>query len=88
VKFEWDVVKAKSNAKVHGVTFEEASTAFGDKLAVYYPDGGHDDRFVLLGFSKAQRLVYVVHAEVRENAIRLISARKATRHETTRYEED
>jgi uncharacterized protein len=88
VKFEWDPVKAKSNVRVHGVTFEEASTAFDDKIAVYYPDLAHEDRFVLLGFSKAQRLLYVVHAEVNENTIRLISARKATRHEKARYEED
>jgi uncharacterized protein len=88
VKFEWGGAKARSNARVHGVTFEEAATAFDDKLAVYYPDGGHDDRFVLIGFSKAQRLLYVVHAEVHDDSVRLISARKATRHETTRYKED
>jgi len=46
----------------------------------------HDDRFILIGYSKRQRLLYVVHAEVTPDAIRIISARKATRHERTRYE--
>lgn len=48
----------------------------------------HADRFILIGYSQRQRLVYVVHAEVTAAAIRVISARKATRHEKTRYEND
>lgn len=88
VRFEWDPRKATSNLKKHGVSFDEAKTAFDDKLAAYYPDSLHTDRFILIGFSRLQRLVYVVHAEVGSDAIRIISARKATRHEKTHYEND
>jgi hypothetical protein len=66
----------------------EASSAFADPLGAYYPDALRDDRFVLIGYSRQPRLLYVVHAEVQTDAIRIISARKATRHEKTRYEND
>jgi uncharacterized DUF497 family protein len=88
VRFVWDPRKAASNLKKHGVSFEEASTAFEDELGAYYPDALHVDRFVLIGYSRTQRLLYVVHAEVKLDVIRIISARKATRHEKTRYEND
>jgi uncharacterized DUF497 family protein len=88
VRFVWDPRKATANLKKHGVSFDEASTAFEDELGAYYPDRLHDDRFILIGYSRRQRLLYVVHAEVRESSIRIISARKATRHEKTRYEND
>lgn len=84
----WDARKATANLKKHGVTFEEASTAFDDHLGAYYPDTLNEDRFILIGYSRLQRLLYVVHAEVEVDAIRIISARKATRHEKTRYEND
>jgi len=86
VRFTWDARKAAANLKKHGVSFPEAATAFEDKLGAYYPDTLHEDRFILIGFSRLQRLLYVVHAEVAADAIRIISARKATRHERTRYE--
>ena len=88
MRFVWDARKAAANLKKHGVSFDEAATAFEDKLGAYYPDTLHDDRFVLIGYSRQQRLLYVVHAEVEMNAIRIISARKATRHEKARYEND
>ena len=88
MRFEWNPRKAASNVKKHGVTFDEAKTAFDDKLAAYYPDALHPARLVLIGFSRLQRLLYVVHAEVGSDAIRIISARKATRHEKTHYEND
>jgi uncharacterized DUF497 family protein len=88
VRFNWDGRKAAANLKKHGVSFEEASTAFEDELGAYFPDALHDDRFILIGHSRRHRLLYVVHAEVRADAIRIISARKATKHEKTRYESD
>jgi uncharacterized DUF497 family protein len=88
VEFTWDPRKAAGNLKKHGVSFEEAKTAFEDKLGAYYPDTLHEDRFVLIGFSALRRLLYVVHAEVEADRIRIISARKATRHEKTHYEDD
>jgi uncharacterized DUF497 family protein len=88
VRFTWDKRKAAANLKKHGVSFEEASSAFDDKLGAYYPDLFHDHRFILIGYSRTQRLLYVVHAEVKVDVIRISSARKATKHEKTRYEND
>ena len=86
MRFSWDRRKAAANLKKHGVSFEEASTAFDDELGAYYPDTLHEDRFILIGYSHRQRLLYVVHAEVKRDSIRIISARKATKHEKARYE--
>jgi len=88
VGFVWDPRKAGANLKKHGVSFEEAATAFDDDLGAYYPDSLYEDRFILIGYSRVQRLLYVVHAEVQQEVIRIISARKATKHEKTRYEND
>jgi hypothetical protein len=88
VRFEWDARKAASNLAKHGVSFEEAETAFEDELGAYYPDTLHEARFILIGHSQRRRLLYVVHAEVTANAIRIISARKATRREKAHYEND
>ena len=88
VRFIWDPRKAAANLKKHRVSFEEASTAFDDELGAYYPDSLHGDRFILIGYSRQQRLLYVVHGEVTPDAIRIISARKATTHEKARYEND
>lgn len=86
--FDWDPAKAAANLKKHGVSFEEAATAFDDPLGAYYPDSLHEDRFILIGYSEARRLLYVVHAEVEHNTIRLISARRATDNEKAHYEND
>ena len=88
MRFTWNTRKAASNLKKHGVSFTEAATAFDDELAAYYPDTLHEDRFILIGYSRRQRLLYVVHAEVQHDVIRIISARKATSHEKARYEND
>ena len=88
MRFEWDARKAAANLAKHGVSFEEAQTAFDDELGAYYADSLHRERFILIGYSKEQGLLYVVHAEVRTDSIRIISARKATRHEKARYEND
>jgi uncharacterized DUF497 family protein len=88
VRFVWDERRAAANLKKHSVSFEEASSAFEDELGAYYPDTLHQDRFILIGYSRRQRLLYVVFAEVEVDAIRIISARKATKHEKTRYEND
>ncbi len=88
VRFQWDRRKAATNLKKHGVTFEEAETAFADELGAYYPDRDDSTRLILIGRSSKQRVLYVVHAEVTLDAIRIISARKATKHEKARYESD
>lgn len=88
--FEWDVEKAKTNSRNHGVTFDEASTVFGDPLALLMPDPDHsldEKRYLLLGRSSQHRLVVVAFAE-RTPRTRLISARRATQRERRRYEEE
>jgi uncharacterized DUF497 family protein len=70
------------------VSFAEAATAFDDPLGAYYPDTLHEDRFILIGYSLRRRRLYVVHAEIQRDLIRLISARGATRHEKAHYEND
>ena len=87
--FEWDEKKAKENLFKHKVSFTEASTAFGDpfSLTIYDPlHSDEEDRFVLLGKSYKNRLIVVVHTE-RNDRIRIISARKATKNEKRQYEE-
>ena len=86
--FDWDDKKAKQNLKKHGVSFEEASTIFGDPLGRTIPDRLHseeEDRFVNLGESERRRLLVVVFTE-RGDKIRIISARAATRRERKDYE--
>ena len=70
------------------MSFEEASSAFADPMAAYYPDSLYNDRFILIGYSEGRRLLYVVHAEVQQDVIRIISARRATKHEKSHYEND
>ncbi len=88
--FEWDSNKAVSNVRKHGVSFEEAATAFGDPLSMTVADPDHsaeEHRFVLIGKIMGGRTVIVVHTERGDN-IRLISARLATRREIEEYEYD
>ncbi len=87
--FSWDPRKAASNERKHGVSFEEAVTAFGDPLSLTVTDPEHsasENRFVLLGLSATDRLLVVAHAE-RGDDIRIISARLASRRERIAYEE-
>ena len=87
--FEWDTGKAVSNLQKHGVTFDSASTVFGDPLALLMPDPGHsrdEERYIVLGQSSERKLLVVAFAE-RPPWTRLISARPATRGERKRYEE-
>jgi uncharacterized DUF497 family protein len=90
LRFEWDPNKAKQNLKLHGVSFDEASTAFGDTLSLTIYDPLHseeEDRFVLIGNSHKNRLLVVVHTE-RDDNIRLISVKKASKKERMQYEEN
>ena len=88
--FEWDPNTAKENLELHGVSFDEAGTAFRDpwSLTIYEPlHSEEEDRFVLLGNSHRNRILVVVHT-VRGDNIRLISARKATKKDRKQYEEN
>ena len=89
LRFEWDARKAAANAKKHGVSFEEARSVFFDERARLIEDPDHsegEERFILLGLSSSLRLLLVCHCYRSEgNVIRIISARKATTHETKSY---
>jgi uncharacterized DUF497 family protein len=89
IQFDWDQKKAAENVKKHGVTFEEARTVFFDERAKLIDDPDHsedEDRFVLLGVSNSLKVILVCHCYRQEgNVIRIISARKASRHETKQY---
>lgn len=89
INFEWDSDKAATNLKKHNVSFEEAKTVFYDEFAVQFFDDEHsdgEDRFLMLGVSSVAKLLIVSHCE-RGNGdiIRIISARKATKQESTFY---
>lgn len=88
LQFTWDEKKAKSNKRKHGITFEEASTAFADELSITIDDPSHsedEDRLILIGKSKEFKTLVVIHVERRES-LRIISARKASKHEQKIYE--
>jgi uncharacterized protein len=87
VRFEWDPRKAEANLRKHGVSFDEASTVFGDPLAATVPDPDHsanEARSITIGQAASQLLVVVVHAD-RGEIIRIISARRPTLGEKKKY---
>lgn len=87
--FAWDEDKASINLEKHGISFAEAKTVFYDDYARLIADednSEHEERFLLLGMSFRPRLLLVCHCYREENnLIRIISARKATRHEANMY---
>ena len=89
IRFTWDARKAAANAEKHGVTFEEAQTAFADERGLLIDDPDHsaeEERFIMLGRSAFLRLIVVVHCyRQADDEIRIISARRANRVETEAY---
>jgi uncharacterized DUF497 family protein len=86
---EWDDQKAKANAKKHGVAFEDAATVLRDPLSMTFLDPDHsidEFRYLTIGESSSGRIMMVAHTD-REEVVRLISARPATRSELRFYEE-
>lgn len=89
IRFDWDLAKAASNLRKHGVSFEEAQSVFYDEFAIQFHDEPHssdEDRFLMLGMSSGANLLLVCHCE-RDggDVIRIISARKATKQESSFY---
>ena len=88
--YEWDPEKAAENQRKHGVSFDEAITVFLDPLALSFDDPDHsssDRRFITIGMTTNQRVVFVSHADGDNDRIRIISARETTRRETYDYQE-
>ena len=89
MEFEWDPKKAAANLRKHGVTFQEATTVFGDPLALTFQDPDHsedEERHLTFGLSLQKRLIVVSHTE-REDRTRIINARLMDRKERMIYEE-
>ena len=89
-EFEWDDAKAKANLKKHRVPFPEALTVFVDPLARIFDDPDHSEtevREIIVGYSTKPRLLVVGFTE-RSGRVRLIHARRATKAEQKRHEEN
>ena len=87
-RFEWDSEKARVNLAKHGVSFGDADTVDGDPLRKILPDPLHDtweDRYILMGHSRANELLVVVVSQ-RGRRPRILSARRATKRERHAYE--
>ena len=88
MKFDWNNNKDISNFNKHKVHFEEAQTVFYDFLSVTKPDPMHsinEERFITIGISAFNRILVVVHSD-KEDTIRIISSRLATKNERKKYE--
>ena len=87
--FEWDAVKSRHNEDKHGVTFDEATTVFGDPLALTFDDREHSEnepRYLTFGLSVGNRALVVAHT-ARNDMIRIISARPMRPRERRDYEQ-
>lgn len=94
IRFEWDPMKARTNQRKHGITFEEAVNVFDDPYALFEQDRTDDGtgelRWQAIGLVEGMVLLLVAHTvreEGQDEIIRLISARRATRKERNRYEQ-
>ena len=86
--FEWDVSKNERNVIKHGISFEEASTAFSDINALLFNDPDHsldEERFLLIGMSETSKILVICHCVRHSSVIRIISARKADKQEQRVY---
>jgi len=89
IEFEWDPKKNRANAKKHGVSFEDARTAFYDDTAMVFHDPDHsseEERFILLGMSVRAGVLVVCHCmRDSDSVVRIISARRADKQEESDY---
>jgi uncharacterized DUF497 family protein len=89
INFTWDNDKAETNQRKHGISFDEAKTTFNDDFGrmIFDPDHSEsEDRFILLGMSCSLKILTVCHCyRCNDSEIRIISARKATKKETSQY---
>ena len=88
--YEWDPRKATENLKKHRVSFDEAMTVFTDPFALSFDDPDHsmdEKRFITIGMSSKNRIIFLAHADGAEDRIRIISARTASKTEAHDYQE-
>ena len=89
LQFEWDPAKASINRRKHGTTFDEATTVWDDPNVFFEDDTKHseaEERAKAIGFSERNRLLSVIFTD-RNNAIRIITARKASAADEATYQE-
>ncbi|MDR2864583.1 MAG: BrnT family toxin [Spirochaetaceae bacterium] len=86
----WDPNKNKQNVAKHNISFDEAKTVFYDQNAQVIHDPDHsieENRFIILGLSQLLNLLVVCHSyREKDDIVRIISARKASKNETKHYE--
>ena len=90
MKFEWNTDKARRNVQKHGVSFSEALSVFKDVLSLTYSDTDHsaeEDRFLIIGLSSSENVLVISHT-YRNDVVRIISARKATKKERYFYDNE
>jgi len=90
MKFEWNADKARRNQRKHRVSFSEALSVFKEVLSITYPDTDHsaeEDRFLIIGLSSSGNVLVISHT-FRNDVVRIISARKATKKERSFYESE
>lgn len=88
LKFDWDEQKAIANLRKHKVSFDEGKTVFNDPFAITIDDPDHsleEDRYIDIGRSGKGRVIIVSYTE-RADSIRIISCRRATTIERSKYE--
>ena len=88
--YEWDPKKAAANLTKHKVSFAEATSVFTDPFAMTFDDPDHsmdEERFITIGTSSKQRLLFLAHADRGEDHVRIIHARPATTTEAHAYQE-
>jgi len=87
ITFVWDSNKASMNLRKHGIPFEQAAEAFFDPFLRLVDASRHEEaRDAIIGLDTRWNLLFVIHIELEDDAIRIISARKATRRERAYYE--
>ncbi|NOK58757.1 MAG: BrnT family toxin [Chloroflexi bacterium AL-W] len=87
MEYEWDPEKAQTNLYKHEISFADAVAVFNDPFALTIANGfTYEERFIILGMDAFGELLVVVYVWRDENTIRIISARRATRHERKQYE--
>jgi len=88
MRYQWDRNKALKNLNKHGIDFADAVSVFSDELAItIFDDRFEEERFITIGMDILSRILVVVYT-LRNDEIRLTSARKATRNERRQYEEE
>ena len=88
--YEWDPKKAAANLTKHKVSFDEATGVFTDPFALTFDDPDHsldEKRFITIGTSSKQRILFLAHADRGEDHVRIIHARPATKTEAHAYQE-